>query len=68
MRLSVRNKRLTSTQLKMELEEISTSARTVRRRLDDAGMYGKMARKKPLLTERHKNIGQEKRLDYCDWY
>ena len=31
----VRNKRLTSTQLKMELEEISTSARTVRRRLDD---------------------------------
>ena len=58
------SQRLTSTQLKMELEEIttiSTSARTVRRRLDDAGMYGRVARKEPLLTERHKNIGQRRK-------
>ena len=53
VRVSLRNRRLTSTQLKREWEEIttvSTSARTVRRRLDDAGMYGKVAIKKPLLT------------------
>ena len=59
VRLSVRNQRLTSTQLEWEWEEIttvSTGARTVRRRLDDAGMYGKVARKKPLLTEWHRNI------------
>ena len=59
VRLSVRNRRLTSTQLKRDCEEIttvSTSARTVRRRLDDTGMYGKVAIKKPLLTERHRNI------------
>ena len=59
VRLSVRNRRLTSTQLKREWEEIiavSTSARTVRRRLDDTGMYGKVAIKKPLLTEWHRNI------------
>ena len=59
VRLSVRNRRLTSTQLKREWEEIttvSTSARTVRRRLDNAGMYGKVAIKKPLLTEQHRNI------------
>ena len=63
VRLSVRNQRLTSTQLKMELEEIttvSTSVRTVRRRLDDAGMDGRVARKKPQLTERQKNIGQRR--------
>ena len=63
VRLSVRNQRLTSTQLKMEWEEITavkTCARTVRRRLDDAGMYGRLARKKPLLTERQKNIGQRR--------
>ena len=58
VRLSVRNRRLTSTQLKMEWEitTVSTSARTVRRRLDDAGMHGKVARKMPLLTEWHRNI------------
>ena len=56
VRLSVRNRRLTSTQLKREWEEItivSTSARTVRRRLDDTGMYGNVTRKKPPLTEQN---------------
>ena len=51
VRLSLKNQRLTSTQLKIEWEAVSTSARTVKRRLDDAGMYERVARKKPLLTE-----------------
>ena len=31
-------------------------ARTVRRRLDEAGLSGRVARKKPLLTKRHKQV------------
>ena len=60
VRLSVRDQRLTGTQLKREWEEIttvSTSARTVRRRLDDTGMYGKVARKKATVNRTA--------LEYC---
>ena len=51
--ISLRNRRLTNTQLKRERNEmslVSCSSRIVRRRLDDAGLYGRVARKKPLLT------------------
>ena len=51
----IRDRRLTSTQLKREWSEtsqVSSSSRTVRRRLDDAGLYGRVARK----TDRHKLI------------
>ena len=33
-----------------------SSSRTVRRRIDEAGLYGRVARKKPLLTEWHKQV------------
>ena len=49
VRISHRNRRLTNTQLKRERNEtslVSCSSRIVRRRLD-----GRVARKKPLLTE-----------------
>ena len=55
--ISIHNRRLTSTHLKREWQDTSgvvCSARTVRRRLDEAGLYGRVARKKPLLTEQHK--------------
>ena len=59
VRICLRNRRLTSTQLKRDWNEtslVSCSSRTVRRRLDDAGLYRRVARKKPLLTDRHKTI------------
>ena len=55
-RISNQNRTLTSTLLKREWQDTSgvvNSARTVRRRLDEAGLYGRVARKKPLLTEQH---------------
>ena len=56
-RISIQNKRLTSTHLKREWQDTSgvvSSVRTVRRRLDEAGVYGRVAWKKPSLTEQHK--------------
>ena len=53
------NRRLTSTHLKREWQDTSgvvSSARTVRKRLDEAGLYGGVARLTPLLTERHKRV------------
>lgn len=70
VRLSLKNRRLTSTQLKREWGEsskVACSSRTVRRRLDDAGLYGRVARKKPLLTERHKAIRLKWAKDHKDW-
>ena len=51
VRISLRKRRLTSTQLKREWNEtslVSCSSRTVRRRLDDHGLYGRVA-----IIDRH---------------
>ena len=56
-RIIIQNRRLTSAHLKREWQDTSgvvSSARTVRRRLDETGLCGRVARKKPLLTEQHK--------------
>ena len=58
-RISIQNRRLTSTHLKREWQDTSgvvSSARTVRRRLDEAGLYVRVARKKPLLIKLHKCV------------
>ena len=70
VRISLRNRRLSNTQLKRDWNETSLvicSSRTVRRRLDDAGLYGKVARKKPLLTDRHKTIRLNWAKEHKDW-
>ena len=70
VRISLRDRRLTSTQLKREWSEtsqVSGSSRTVRRRLDDAGLYGRVARKKPLLTDRHKLIRLNWAKEHKNW-
>ena len=57
--LSLQDRRLTSPQLKRQWEDtcgIVCSSRTVRKRLDNVGLHGRVAKKKPLLTERHKRI------------
>ena len=67
MRISLRNRRLTSTQLKRDWNEtslVSCSSRTV---MDDAGLYGRVARKKPLLTDRHKTIRLNWAKEHKDW-
>ena len=57
--ISLNDRKLTSPQLKREWEEtcgVVCSASTIRKRLDGAGLYGRVAKKKPLLTDRHKEI------------
>lgn len=75
-RICLQNRRFTSSQLKREWEQasgVTSSARTVRRRLDDVGLFGRVARKKPLLTERHRQLRltwAKERKDWGmeDWY
>ena len=58
-RISIQNRRLTNTHLKREWQDTSgvvSAATTIKRRLDEAGLYGRVARKKPLLTEQHKQV------------
>ena len=57
-RISVQNRRLNISHLKrgwLDNSEVISSTRTVRRR-HVTGLYGRVARKKTLLTERHKRI------------
>ena len=67
MRISLRDRRLTSTQLKRdewsETSQVSSSSRTVRRRLDDAGLYGRVSRK----TDRHKLIRLNWAKEHKNW-
>ena len=61
-RISLHDRRLTSSHLKREWQETSgvqCSARTVRRRLDEVGLHGRVARRKPLLTDRHRRVRLE---------
>ena len=44
-----------------------SSSRTVKRRLDEAGLYGRVARKKPLLTVRHKQVRLAWAKERKDW-
>lgn len=66
-RLSLKNRMKSSKDLSAELNErqgISVSARTVRRRLVQANLHGRKARRKPLLTEDQK----KKRLLWAKKY
>lgn len=58
-RISLRDRRKTSKELSSELlieHNISISAQTVRRRLASVGLHGRIARRKPRLTENHKKM------------
>lgn len=66
-RMVLRNRTKSSKELSSELLEsnrVSVSARTVRRRLVSAGLRARKARRKPLLTQTHK----EKRLSWAKKY
>ena len=70
VRISLHNRKLTSAQLKREWQDtsgIDCSSRTIRRRLDNAGLYGRVARKKPLLTDRHKTARLNWAKERKDW-
>ena len=68
---SKRNRSATAVELQCEVKHKNgkdqVSVETVRRRLREAGLYGRIARRKPLLTAKH----IEKRLEwakkYKDW-
>ena len=54
--ISLQDRRLTSPQLKRQWEDtcgIVCSSRIVRKILDNVGIHGRVAKKKPLLTKRH---------------
>lgn len=70
MHLSLTNRKATSRMLKRDFSDatgIDVSCRTVRRKLQQAGLRGCVAAKKPLRTKTHR----KKRLDWClqrkDW-
>jgi len=70
VRISLHNRKLTSPKLNREWMEnsgVECSARTVRRRLTRAGLYGRVARKKPLLTQRHRGIRLKWAKEWKDW-
>ena len=62
IRTSLKNRRLTSTQLRDEVPSVSKS--TVRSLLNKAGLFGRLAARKPLLTK--KNIRD--RLEFARRY
>ena len=50
-----------------ETSQVSSSSRTVRRRLNDAGLYGRVAQKKPLLTDHHTLIRLNWAKEHKNW-
>lgn len=59
IRLSANNPRMVSRTLRQRWNTdraVQSSSRTVRRRLYNAGLYGRIAKKKPLLSQRHRNL------------
>lgn len=62
--LAQRNRKLTLTQMQITLQKelnVEISTATLRRRLHSMGFEGKVAKKKPFLSERHIS----KRLQWC---
>ena len=61
-----KNPRLTSKQVQAALQSEGTtlSTRTIRRRLNEKGLYGRRPRKTPFLTQRHKKA----RLEFAKTY
>ena len=70
IRISLRNKKLTSKELSRELKEssgVELSAPTVRRRLLENGLRGCKARKKLLLTEKQRKHCLEWARSHVKW-
>lgn len=66
VRMVDKEPRLTSKQVQAVLQSEGTtvSTRTIRRRLNEKGLYGRIPRKTPLLTQRHKKA----RLEFAKTY
>lgn len=66
VRMVDKEPRLTSKQVQAALQSEGTtvSTRTIRRRLNENGLYGRIPRKTPLLTQRHKKA----RLEFAKTY
>jgi len=61
---ALQNRRMTLDDLRLKVQhdlKVPISTATIRRRLHEAKLYGRVARKKPLLTPRH----QAARLAWC---
>ena len=69
IRSSLQNRRLTSSDLKRDLElyGIDLTARSVRNRLIEGGLSGRIAAKKPLLSEKNRAARLEFAMTHRDW-
>lgn len=69
-RSSLKNRFLTATDLRRELQEqceVDISAQTIRRRLNEGGLFGRRAAKKPLLTMKMKRARLQWAKDHENW-
>ena len=69
VRASMRNRRLTAVDLQQQLAASGTciTARTVRNRLREVGLHGRIAAKKPLLSKTNKKKRMEFAKRYRNW-
>ena len=70
IRMSSSNPRLVARQLKQRWRTehgVEASVSTVKSRLRDAGLFGRIAVKKPLLTARHRRTRLEFAQEHRDW-
>lgn len=69
-RISVRNRFYSATDLRRELLEqcdVNISVQTIRRRLNEGGLFGRRAAKKPLLTRKMKAARLQWAKDHKNW-
>lgn len=69
-RISLRDRMKTSKELSSELLQdhgINLAASSVRRRLVERNLHGRKARRKPLLTDRHKKLRLSWAKKYKNW-
>lgn len=67
---SKQNRRLTAPEIRVEVDksrEKPVSVSTVKRRLRDANLFGRVAVRKPLLKPRNKKKRMQWTLTHCDW-
>lgn len=69
VRMSLADRKLTAPELRAKWEDagVTLSTPTVKRRLQQAGLNGRVARKKPLLTQKHKKNRLQFCQDHRDW-
>lgn len=70
VRMAKKNPRISSTEIKRKISaqiESPISARTIRRRLVEGGLHGRISRKKPLVTEKQRKKRIQFAKSHASW-